>query len=403
MSYRLLIEAQPGETCALLIDADTGEPLDVYYDPPKDGRVPEFEDVFLGRIKKVDKTAGSAFVDIGNSLAPAFLPLSEAPERITEGRIIPVKVVRIQTATKGAKVTAALSKKLRASLSPSDLSGEPRLIRAATSGLEALLELAPREVIVDGLKMFLDLKNRQANRQPLDSITLIPYQALTPLWDSQGFRDLLRSLCKGEVALPSGGRLLIEPGETLTSVDVDSASHRGGGSRSAEIKAINLEAVTVLSRQMRLRALSGRILVDLLQMDRQADRKAVETALAEACRKDPEALRIWPIYRSALLEISRRRSKPPIHEALMKPVGSLGRSWVWRPEFCAFEAIRAVRREASLNPAARFEIACPPECHAILSQGCAAEAFDGVQDRLGHRVRSVEQEDLTNFEIRQIG
>jgi Ribonuclease G/E len=381
---RLLIEDQPGERRMLLVEGESGAVLDLAVEMPgRRRRLPRVGDFYRGRVTRIERKLDAAFVDI-DSDEPALLPLSRGPAGLSEGDRLPVKVIRAPMASKGARVTAKLSKNERALLEGSiETEERPGLLRPGSDPLEMMLDRGPSEVVVDGMSLYRVLRDRSRSGDLDAEIGIDAHRGEVPLLRAEGLDEEIEERLSGEVGLPSGGRVLIEPCETLTAVDVDSAGHRGAGGREAVARAVNLEAAAALAREARLRGLCGRLVVDFLAMERTSDRQLLHNALKGAFGADPEPVRIFSMRPSGLVEITRRRGRPPLHEILMQPVGSLGRGWVRHPTALAFDALRASREAHAVQPGRRLGLEVEPAVERALIEGDAAEARAALEARWG--------------------
>ena len=116
------------------------------------------------------------------------------------------------------------------------------------------------------------------------------------------------------VWLKSGGYLVIEPTETMTVIDVNSGKYTGKKNKRDTILKINLEAVAEISHQMRLRNLSGIILVDFIDMEEKEDQELLMKTLAVQCARDPVKTTVVDMTRLNLVEITRKKIRKPLHE-----------------------------------------------------------------------------------------
>ncbi len=395
---RLLIEDLPGLRRLALVEVGSGDLLDFAVEKASRARDGEVGDLFAGRVTALRRDLEAAFIDISGDVS-AFLPLSEAPEGLSEGDLLTLRIVRSAKGQKGPKVTAALSKAECARLPEGWQNRKCGLLLPAGDALRALLDRGPEEVIVEGLGLFQSLKEQLSNEKLSFSGELHAHTGRVPLFHDEDLEEELEGLLHSEVDLPSGGALIIEPGETLTAVDVDRRRHRAA--KSGEAYSLNLEAVVEFARQMRLRNLSGRMVVDLLRMDKTGERKAVEKALADALRDDPQPVRLQPISRSGLLELTRRRARAPLHELLMRPVGLLGRGWELRPETEAFAALRALASAQGTRPGTSFGLAVSPEVSHALLEGEVAPAHAYLESRLGRKIHVRERLGGLAFELEE--
>ncbi len=140
-----------------------------------------------------------------------------------------------------------------------------------------------------------------------------------PLFDRLGIHEDIGAALQPRVALPSGGFLMIEPTHALTAIDVNTGRHIGDTNQADTILATNLEAARAVARQVRLRNLSGLIIVDFVHMLAAEHQERVLAAVREAFAEDPMFVRIGGFTELGLLEIARRRGRPPLHEILTAP------------------------------------------------------------------------------------
>lgn len=121
------------------------------------------------------------------------------------------------------------------------------------------------------------------------------------------------------VPLPSGGNLIIERTEAMTTVDVNSGAYTGHSDLEQTLLQTNLEAAAALPRQLRLRALGGIIAVDFIDLRESGHRRAVRQALEQALATDPDAGAVSSVGKLGLVILTRRQSRPPLAEVLTLP------------------------------------------------------------------------------------
>jgi ribonuclease G len=168
----------------------------------------------------------------------------------------------------------------------------------------------------------LDAARREIGRSlPGLAGALDAYRDPIPLLDRFGIMPDIDAALAARVGLPSGGFLYIEPTQALVAIDVNSGRHNAdsssGPNRQPEtILAVNLEAAAEIARQIRLRNLSGLIVIDFVHMTLQDHRNQVLDALRAAMADDPSFARIGGFSPLGLVEIARKRGRPPLHELL---------------------------------------------------------------------------------------
>lgn len=141
----------------------------------------------------------------------------------------------------------------------------------------------------------------------------------TPLFERFAVDEQIAAGLLPRVPLPSGGFLLIEPTQALTAIDVNTGRHVGHSTPVETILATNLEAAAETARQVRLRNLSGLIVVDFVHMLSAEHQARVLDALRAAFTEDPMFVRIGGFTELGLMEIARRRGRPSLHEILTAP------------------------------------------------------------------------------------
>ncbi len=388
VSRRVLVSVQPGELRAAWIE--NGRLADLVIQ--RDDHPSLLGDIYLGRVTAVDRGLGAAFVEIGRG-RPGLLPLSEAPRgAVVEGAALTLRVVREPMADKGPRLTARLHDP------PPDLAALAAAAKAPcplVRGADPVSRLLsadppPQEILVDDAETCRRLRARLAPVRPELAEAVRHDTAPGPLFeqpflDGGGVEEAIEALLSPRVPLPSGGALFIEPTRGMTAIDVDSGAHQGpGGAGAADALAlaVDLEAAREIPRQLRLRALSGLIVVDFLEPRTPGHRRRVVEALREGLAGDPEPGRVRPMSPSGLVEMTRRRGRPPLHEILTEPCGPEAGGRVKSARTLAYEALRAVRRGAAADPAARLVLRAAPAVVAAL-EGPVGAARAALEERLG--------------------
>lgn len=380
---RLLVSAQPGELRAAWVEAGRLDGLLIR----RDDQAGQAGDLYLGRVGAVDRGLEAVFLDLGLA-RPGFLPLAELDgPPPAEGGLLTVRILRAGGAGKGPRLSARIKDPpaglaARAAAAP----GPGRLARAADP-LERLLVRPVDDILCDDPDTLAALTARLARHPAGDWPVPRLDSGPPPLFErsdllEDGVEAAIEALLAPQVALPGGGRLWIEPTRGLSAVDVDSAGHRGARSAQALALAVDLEAAAELPRQLRLRALSGLVVVDFLALAERAGRARVVAALRAGLKRDPEPARAFPMSPSGLVEVTRRRAGPALHEILTEPCGLDAGGRRKSAPTLAFEALRAVKRAAALEPGARFALRVRPPVAAALA-GPAAAAKAALEARRG--------------------
>ncbi|BBL72446.1 hypothetical protein MoryE10_30520 [Methylogaea oryzae] len=144
-----------------------------------------------------------------------------------------------------------------------------------------------------------------------------PYNDSVPLFSRYQIESQIEMAYRREVSLPSGGAIVIDPAEALTSVDINSARATKGGDIEETALNTNLEAADEIARQLRLRDLGGLFVIDFIDMMSVKNQRAVENRLRDAVKSDRARIQLGRISRFGLLEMSRQRLRPSLGEATL--------------------------------------------------------------------------------------
>lgn len=173
------------------------------------------------------------------------------------------------------------------------------------------------------------------------------YDEPPPIFEATGVERCIGRALGSKVRLPSGGYLVIEGTEALTSVDVNSGRYTGGKDLEDTIVTVNLEAAKSVVDQLRLRDIGGIIVVDFIDMAEEENRAKVNQAVAEAMALDPARSSMLPLSEFGLVQITRRRVREDLARHLLSDCthcGGTGRNK--SKETVGYEILREIRRNA---------------------------------------------------------
>lgn len=137
-----------------------------------------------------------------------------------------------------------------------------------------------------------------------------------------GLEGKLREAVLKKVWLPSGGYLVIEPVEALTVIDVNTGKYTGNRQTEETFRLINREAAAETARQLRLRNLSGIILVDFINMKNRQDNRELLLYFRDLCRQDPVPAKVIDMTPLGLVEVTRQKRERTLAELLAKENGA---------------------------------------------------------------------------------
>ncbi len=171
------------------------------------------------------------------------------------------------------------------------------------------------EIIIDDKDVFERASRFMNQVMPHNVIKLKLYDDTVPLFSRYQIEHQIESAYAREVNLQSGGALVIDPTEALTSIDVNSARATKGGDIEETALQTNLEAAEEIARQLRIRDLGGLVVIDFIDMLANKNQRAVEQRLQEALKADRARVQVGKISRFGLLEMSRQRLRSSISDS----------------------------------------------------------------------------------------
>jgi len=220
------------------------------------------------------------------------------------------------------------------------------------------------------------------------------YAGTDGLFHDFGLEDQIEKIYARQVELPSGGSLVIDQTEALVAIDVNSGRFRGQGSPEATALKINTEAIEEVTRQLRLRDLGGVIVIDLIDMAQEKNRRTIERALRQRLRQDRAKTKVSRMSMFGLLEMTRQRVRPSLRDSMHRLCPYChGVGMVKSDESQALEAMRYIKQIASNDEVARVEVRVTPRVAEYLSNVHRQDVYD-LERRGGKRIVIRADEDL---------
>jgi Ribonuclease G/E len=357
----ILAEASPGEVrTALLLG---GRLMEAWVERP--ARPDGVGDLHRGRVVAISATMSGAFVALpGNETG--FLPESAASaprqpikQAVQEGQILGLRVTRAAQAGKGPRLSAVLTD-AEAALMATAPPGAPRLVERGPCAAERLAARYPKAVLrVTGAGLVARLRAALGDRVQAQHGAVL----------NEEIEGEFAALAESAVPLPGGGVLHIQTTRALTALDVDSGGAGDGLAR------FNETALPEIARQIRLRNLSGAILLDVAGLS--AKRRQVLLEPLRAALAPDRLVRLVGLTGLGLVEMVRNRTHPPLAEILHTPLAE------------GLAALRQAARDAAARPAQRLMLEARPEVIAALRD--LPSALDDYTALIGHglELRSV--------------
>jgi len=135
------------------------------------------------------------------------------------------------------------------------------------------------------------------------------YKEDSPIFDAWGIEKKIETIFQSRIYLPSGGNIKIEQTEALVAIDINTGSFTGKTNYEATVKKTNMEAAAEIARQIRLRDLSGVIVVDFIDMMEDSNKQEVLDLLQKGLRRDRAKNKVYPFTSLGLVEITRKRMR----------------------------------------------------------------------------------------------
>ena len=229
------------------------------------------------------------------------------------------------------------------SIAPSLIHQESEIIKRT---LRDMYDDNTKNIIVEGNEGYKKAQNFMKMMMPSNVKKIKKYRGKIPLFIEEGIEQKLNQIFDSEIKLKSGGYLVINPTEALVSIDINSGSSIRQKNVESTALDTNLEAADEIARQIKIRDLSGLIIIDFIDMLNYGNRRLVERRLKEKCRSDRARIQIGRISNFGLLEMSRQR----LRESAVKWEVSL------TDESFAQKLLKLVEIKAVLNKAKFVEL-----------------------------------------------
>lgn len=203
------------------------------------------------------------------------------------------------------------------------------------------------EVMIDNKKIYDQVREHVSLIRPdfLNKVKM--YQGDVPLFNHYQIESQIESAFQREVRLPSGGSIVIDPTEALTSIDINSSRATKGGDIEETAYQTNLEAAEEIARQLRLRDVGGLVVIDFIDMTPVRHQREVENRLRDSLKQDRARIQVARISRFGLLEMSRQRLRPSLGESSNNVCPRCsGHGTIRSSESLALSILRLIEEEA---------------------------------------------------------
>jgi ribonuclease E len=230
------------------------------------------------------------------------------------------------------------------------------------------------EVLIDSTESFGLARDfmQQIMPQYLSRVKL--YEDTVPLFTRYQIESQIETAYGREVPLPSGGSIVVDPTEALTSIDINSARATKGADFETTALNINLEAADEIARQLRIRDMGGLFVIDFIDMGPSKNQRLVENRIKEAMKNDRARIQFSRISRFGLLEMSRQRIHSSLTESSLPVCPRChGQGTIRSVESLSLSVIRILEEEAMKDHTARVIVQLPVDCATFVLNEKRAE------------------------------
>jgi ribonuclease G len=242
-------------------------------------------------------------------------------------------------------------------------------------------------VFIDHIKEYRRILDFVGHFMPRMKSKITLYTQTGPIMDHYGIEEKIARALEPKVWLQSGGYIIIERTEALTAIDVNTGRFVGKRDQEETILRTNLEAAQEIVHQLRLRNIGGIIIIDFIDMEKEANRKKVYEALREAIKRDKARTNILKISELGLVEMTRQRTRESLENILLTACPYCeGRGRIKSHVTIAYEILRAIKKEKThLEDGQRIMVRLHPNIANFLYDD-ETHSLDSLEREINHKI-----------------
>ncbi|MCW8925021.1 MAG: Rne/Rng family ribonuclease, partial [Xanthomonadales bacterium] len=251
------------------------------------------------------------------------------------------------------------------------------------------------KVRIDSESEFVRLSDFASKFLPEWTQRIEYYSAARPIFDLYGIEDELENALRRTTQLKSGGYLIIDQTEAMTTIDVNTGAYVGHRTLEETIYKTNLEAAQAIARQLRLRNLGGIIIIDFIDMHDEEHKRQVVLELKKALERDHAKTNVHELSQLGLIEMTRKRTTESLGHVLCEPCPVCsGRGALKSAETVCLEVFREIMRSSRQFEASRLlVVASPTVVDKILDDQSTIVAE--IEETIGKSIRFQREEQYT--------
>ncbi|MDH4275829.1 MAG: ribonuclease G [Gammaproteobacteria bacterium] len=234
-------------------------------------------------------------------------------------------------------------------------------LRLAMRAIRDLVGTDVEKIRIDSRETYTKVTKFVAKFIPQLAEGIEYYPGPRPLFDLYGVEDEIQKALQPKVQLKSGGHLIIDQTEAMTTIDVNTGAFVGHRNLEETIFKTNLEATQSIARQLRLRNLGGIIILDFIDMEEEDHKNQVLRALEKSLEKDHAKVHISSVSELGLVEMTRKRTRESLERILCEQCPTCGgRGSIKTPETMCYEIFREILRESRQFESKTFLVLAAP-------------------------------------------
>ncbi len=242
-------------------------------------------------------------------------------------------------------------------------------------------------ILVDSEDDYKEMKAFAASFLPEVEPMLELYTRRRPIFDLHGIEEEIRKALGRSVPLKSGGYVIFDQTEAMTTIDVNTGAYVGHRNLEETIYRTNLEAAVAIARQLRLRNLGGIIIVDFIDMDEEEHRQRVMEVFDTSMAKDHARHQITPVSPLGLVEMTRKRTRESLQHILCEDCPNCdGNGFVMTTASVCFEIFREIlRQHRQFSFEEALVLAHEDVIELLLDE--EAQGLQEIEEQIGRRIR----------------
>ena len=286
-----------------------------------------------------------------------------------------------------------------------DTGSAPSILhKELTITLKAVRDLFTKEIdrlVIDSREEYQSVMEFIETFAPNLRYSVELYEGREPIFDAYGIEMEINRALDKKIWLKSGGYIVIDSTEALTVIDVNTGSYVGKRNLEETIAKTNLEAVKEIAYQIRLRNIGGLIVIDFIDMNREADKEKVFYALKEAMEKDKAKTTVLRMSELGLIEMTRKRTKEDINLFLTESCPYCeGKGRLKSPTTICYDIFRDLERESVSGNEGKVYLLVSPEIEKVLKEEERYSIME-LEKKINRRIIIVGKNDfhLEHYEI----